>query len=213
MFKKLTRPQLEAFITRYGTEERILDVGSGGSAYSRYFPNRVTVDIDPARHPEIVADAHALPFKEDEFSLVLCTEMLEHTKHPEIVARELMRVLKPGGTLVLTTRFVYPLHDTPNDFFRFTKYGLRELFSQWTIVEERDELRDFSTLAALMQRIGFQTRLRGGRTTKALLYFFAWLVSNLDWLVAEEYGDIRKSVEERNILSTGVYVAVRKERI
>lgn len=210
MFQKYTRANVVEFISSYATSEKILDVGSGGSWYDRFFPNRLTVDIDPARKPDIVADAHSLPFKDGEFALVLCTEVLEHTKRPDIVADELMRVLKPGGILVLTTRFVYPIHDSPADFFRFTKYGLRELFSRWTILEERSELGDFSTIAALLQRIGFQSTLRGGKFTKLILYTVAYVFSKLDWLVKVEYGDINKSVTETNILSTGVYIAVRK---
>lgn len=210
MFNKLTRPHLAAFISQYATTERILDVGSGGSSYERYFPNRLTVDIDPGRKPQVVADAHALPFADNEFSHVLCTEVLEHTERPHVVAAELMRVLKPGGLLVLTTRFVYPIHDSPGDYFRFTKYGLRKLFSQWTIVEERPELGDFSSIAALLQRIGFQTDLWGGKFSKLILYSFAFVLSKFDRLIKKEYGDINRSVGETNILSTGVYIAVRK---
>jgi SAM-dependent methyltransferase len=213
MLKKLTRPQIAKFISRYATDERILDIGSGGSLYDRYFPSRLTVDIDPARRPEIVGDAHALPFSDGEFACVLCTEVLEHTERPEVVAGELMRVLKPGGVLVLTTRFVYPIHDSPGDYFRFTKYGLRKLFSRWTIIEVQSELGDFSTIAALLQRIGFQTDLRGGKFSKMILYAVAWLFSKLDWLIVMEYGDIKKSVQETNILSTGVYIAVKKEAV
>ena len=206
----MTRPNLEAFIVRYATNDRTLDVGSGGSSYDRYFPNRLTIDIDPARKPQVVGDAHALPFGDEEFSCVLCTEVLEHTERPHVVAQELMRVLKPGGILILTTRFVYPIHDSPGDYFRFTKYGLRKLFSGWTLIEEQSELGDFSTNAALMQRIGFQTDLRGGKFSKLVLYSIAWIFSKLDRLVKKEYGDINKSVTDTNILSTGVYIAVRK---
>jgi SAM-dependent methyltransferase len=208
--KKITRQAMEVFLKEYASDARTLDIGSGGSSYGRYFPNRFTVDIDPARNPEMVADAHALPFPDNEFSCVLCTEVLEHTKEPRRVAAELMRVLKPGGTLVLTTRFAYPLHDAPGDYFRFTKYGLQELFSSWSIIEIRSELGDFATIAALLQRIGFQTRLRGGRFSKLLLYAAARVFSALDWLIVDEYGDIGKSAKETNILSTGVYIAVRK---
>lgn len=210
MFKKFTRPQLEKFISRYATEERVLDIGSGGSSYGRFFPNRLTVDIDPDRKPEVVADAHSLPFKDNEFAFVLCTEVLEHTERPHVVAAELMRVLQKGGTLILTTRFVYPIHDSPGDYFRFTKYGLRKLFSSWNIIEEVSELNDFSAIAALMQRIGFQTDLRGGKFSKLILYAFAYLFSTLDWLIKKEYGDINKLIVDKNILSTGVYIAVKK---
>ena len=208
--KKLTRPNIEKFLRRYATMERTLDIGSGGSSYDRFFPNRLTVDIDPARKPEIVADAHALPFRDGEFACVLCTEVLEHTKDTRGVAAELMRVLRPGGVLILTTRFVYPLHDAPHDYYRFTKYGLRELFVRWQIVEQCSELGDFSTVGALLQRIGFQTTLRGGKLTKVFIYALAWIFSQLDWLVKAEYGDIKRAVPEQDILATGVYIAVQK---
>lgn len=213
MFSKITRPHIEKFISKYATNKRVLDIGSGGSSYGRYFPNRLTVDVDPGREPEVVADAHALPFSDGEFECILCTEMLEHTEDPRAVANELMRVLMPGGTLILTTRFVYPLHDSPGDYFRFTKYGLRRLFSKWTILEEQAELGDFSTIGALLQRIGFQTKLRGGKRSKLILYTIAWAFTKFDWIIKEEYGDIKKSGRESNILSTGVYIAVQKTEV
>ena len=92
MFQKITRKNLEAFLERHKTDKRTLDMGSGGSTYSRYFPNRLTVDIDPASNPEVVADAHSLPFADEEFEAVLCTEMLEHVKDPFQVEREQRRV-------------------------------------------------------------------------------------------------------------------------
>src|SRR3989344_2408900 len=119
MLRKITRRNLDIFLEKHRFEGRILDVGAGGSAYGKFFPNRVTVDIDFARKPDVVGDAHALPFKEEEFEMVLCTEVLEHLKNPSLALQEMKRVLKKDGLLVLTTRFVYPLHDTPGDYWRF----------------------------------------------------------------------------------------------
>lgn len=211
MFKKITRSHLEPFLSKYATTEKVLDVGSGGSSYQRFFPNRLSVDIDPARKPDVVADAHSLPFKEGEFGFVLSTEMLEHVQDPKKVVSELMRVLRPGGTLVLTTRFVYPLHDAPHDYWRFTKYGLRELFKEWEVVQLVAETSAFSTIAALMQRISFQTRLRLNKPTKLLVLLLAWIFNKLDFLVQAEYADIKKSAPEDHILTTGYYIVVRKQ--
>ncbi len=86
----------------------------GGSSYQRFFPNRLTVDIDQKRNPEIVADAKDLPFKDGEFETVLCTEVLEHVLNPFKVEEELRRVTKKDGLLILSTRFVFPLHDIPS---------------------------------------------------------------------------------------------------
>jgi len=160
MFRKITREKLNLFLAKYATKDRVLDIGSGGSSYDRYFPNRVSVDIDPLRKPDIVADAHNLPFKDGEFEFVLCTEVLEHLKDPKRAISEMNRVLNRGGMLVLTTRFVYPVHDAPNDYWRFTKYGLRELFKDWEVVELVPETETFSTIGVLLQRIAFQTNLK-----------------------------------------------------
>ncbi len=208
---KITRRNLESFLSRHATDARVLDIGAGGSSYHRYFPNRVTIDIDPERKPDIVGDAHTLPFRDGEFTYMLCTEVLEHLKDPRTAVSEMRRVLSAGGTLVLTTRFVYPLHDTPNDYYRYTKYGLRELFREWEIVELTPEAGTFSTVGVLLQRIGFQTHLRGGKVSKAFVYALAWIFDHMNWLVREEFGDIKRTEQETDILASGYYLVCKKK--
>lgn len=211
MFKKITRRNLENFLKKYATDEMVLDVGSGGSSYDRLFPNRITVDIDPDRHPQIVADASNLPFKDGEFKIVICTEMLEHVENPFLVEEELRRVVALGGRLILTTRFVYPLHDTPHDYWRFTKYGLLRLFKNWEILEIVSETESFSAIAALLQRISFQSILRFNKISKTLLLIVIKLFDNLNWLLLSEYGDIKRNKIEKDIMSTGYYIVCRKK--
>lgn len=211
MIKKITRKHLEHFLSRHATDKKVLDIGSGGSSYSRFFPNRITVDIDPARKPDVVADAHSLPFKDGEFEVILSTEMLEHVKDPFQVERELRRVTSTGGILILSTRFVFPIHDAPHDYWRFTKYGLRELFREWEIVELDGETRNFSTIGALLQRICFQSELRFNKFTKATLFFLAWVFSHLDGLTTKEFGDIKRSVMEKELMPTGYYIVCKKK--
>lgn len=210
MFQKVTRKNLEKFLALHATDARTLDIGSGGSSYGRYFPNRLTVDMDPARKPEIVADAHHLPFTDGEFESVLCTEVLEHTINPQQVVDECWRVLRPGGTLILTTRFVYPFHDAPHDYWRFTRSTLAMLFQRFSSTEITPEAGEFSTMAVLLQRIAFQTSLRGGKVTKLLLFMTAAVFTKLDWLVTKRYGDIKKSHEVTELMSSGYYVYAKK---
>jgi SAM-dependent methyltransferase len=211
MFQKITRKQLELFLAKYATDKRTLDLGSGGSSYERFFPNRVTVDLDPLRKPDIVADAQSLPFKDGEFEVVLCTEMLEHVVNPFKVEAELRRVLSPGGMLILSTRFVYPLHDTPHDYWRYTKYGLSKLFEAWEIIELKPETETFSAIGALLQRVSFQSRLRFNKLLKFFALLLAWAFDRLNWLIIEEYGDIRKSRREVQIMATGYYLAAKRK--
>ncbi len=211
MFKKITRAKLDLFLKEHATSDKILDIGSGGSSYDRYFPNRVSVDIDPKRKPDVIADAHNLPFKENEFNFVLSTEVLEHVKDPKTVIAEMKRVLKPRGKLVLTTRFIYPIHDAPHDYWRFTKYGLKELFKDWEILEIIPETKNFSALAVLFQRVAYQTKLHFNIVVKLKLFFFAFVLNHLNWLIKSEYGDIKKEVIEENILTSGYYLVCKKK--
>ncbi len=204
--KKITRKHLEQFLSRNASEERTLDIGAGGSSYGRFFPNRVSVDIDPKRKPDIVADAHKLPFKDGEFQVVLCTEVLEHLREPRTAIAEMRRVLKQKGSLILTTRFVYPLHDTPHDYWRFTVYGLRELFSDWDIVELIPETTDAETIAVLIQRIGFQTRMRFNKLSKLITFTLASIAPIGNKFIKIRYGDIGKNKEEEHIMASGYYL-------
>lgn len=62
------------------------------------------------------------------FVHVECWSVLEHAKRPWVLAENLQRLLVPGGTLHLTVPFVWRVHDYPQDFWRFTLDGVRELF-------------------------------------------------------------------------------------
>lgn len=184
---------------------------STNHSYDDLFPNRKTFDIDPARQPDILGDVHQLPFADNEIANILCTEVLEHLHTPQVAVDEMRRVLKPGGKLILTTRFVFPIHDQPMDFFRFTKYALGHLFRDWEIIEIVPETKTFSAIGALLQRTAFQTDLVGGKITKACLYGLAFLFDKLNWLIKQEYGNIKKDAPETEIMTTGYYIVARKK--
>ena len=213
MFQKLTRRSLDVFLAKHASSARALDVGGGstGHEHSRFFPNRTTVDIDPARKPDVVGDAHALPFNDASFKLVLCTEVLEHLVNPPQAIAEMYRVLTLGGTLILTTRFVYPLHDAPHDYFRFTRFGLEKLLESWSEVSIIPELSTMATLGALLQRVAYQTDMRGGKLAKGFVLFSAWCISKCNWLIRKEYGDIKRSVETPGIMASGYLVVAHKK--
>lgn len=73
--------------------------------------------------PDVFADAARIPFADQVFDAVILFDVLEHLEHPERAIAEIFRVLKPGGTLLMNTPFMYPLHDEPRDFRRWTHHG------------------------------------------------------------------------------------------
>jgi SAM-dependent methyltransferase len=209
---KLTRARLDPFLARQANTKYTLDIGCANAPYANLFPNRVGFDEREAPGVDVVGDAHALPFPDDTFEQILWTEVLEHLHAPQQAIDEMRRVLAPGGTLILTTRFIFPLHDVPGDFFRYTKYGLRHLLREWEIVSLEEEAGTMETLGVLLQRIAFQADLRGGIITKTLFLMLARITGVFSFLIKKEYGmrskiDVR---EEQSILASGYYVIARK---
>lgn len=208
--RKTVRVRLDELVPRYATDERVLDLGCADSRYAQYFPRRTGLDVVPGRGVQVVADAHSLPFRWDVFSFVLCTEMLEHARDPQRAIDEMRRVLVPGGKVLLTTRFLFPIHEAPKDFFRFTKYGLRHLFRRWTAVEIRADTLPFETLGELLRRIAFQSDLRWGRASVLTLLVAARLLPLGDRLIRKEYGDYARSVGDERVLTSGYHVLATK---
>jgi len=100
-----------------------LFVGGAGSET----PGFVNVDLFLLPGVDVAADAHDLPFADGVFTRIECDAVLEHTKDPARVMRELERVLAPGGHLHVVTPFCHPYHEYPEDYCRFTIAALREM--------------------------------------------------------------------------------------
>lgn len=154
--KHVIRKQFREF----ATDRRTLDLGCGRSPTADGFPNRVGVDVVPDTGVQVIADAHALPFSERSFEQIICSEVLEHLYEPARAAREMARVLQKGGLVALTVPFVYPVHEAPHDYQRFTSYGLRRLFvsSGFDVQQVTELFTEEQTLAILLQRVAFQRR-------------------------------------------------------
>ena len=195
------------------SDDFTLDLGCGESPYIKYFPNRIGFDFQAREGVDVVGDMHQLPFENEKFDIILCSEVLEHSRSPHIAIEEMKRVLKPGGTLILTTRFIFPIHDSPYDFYRYTKYGLRHLFRDWEIVELEEEAGTIKTLGILLQRIAFQTKLLGGKFTSAIFLLFAKIIPKFSFLAKEEFGKRHSGdiVREKSILVSGYYLVCKKK--
>lgn len=152
------RARLDAFIARHSSNGRTLDLGCGASPYADLFPNRVGADFVVRRGVAVRMDAQFLPFRSGQFDVVLCTEMLEHVREPAEVISEIGRVLRPGGTCILTTRFCYPIHDAPHDYYRFTQYSLRYLFRNWHVSELSADTTSSETIHTLQRYVAYQNK-------------------------------------------------------
>ena len=88
---------------------------------------------------------------EDKFDLVLCTNVLEHVYETKKAIKNLKSLMKDGGQLLVSVPFIYPLHDEPTDFWRFTEHALKKIFSEYKILKIKTTgLRQFPTQYILL---------------------------------------------------------------
>lgn len=98
--------------------------------------------------PKVFADAAALPFGDTSIDAVACYEVMEHVRRPDDVLAEIARVLKPGCAVELTMPFLYPIHDEPHDYQRWTRHRWERALQQVGLSIEMIENRGHSLSAA-----------------------------------------------------------------
>jgi len=135
IYKKLRELILSCNINN---SEKWLDVGCGTRPYEHLFPQGVYFGVDveesgrevDLKLPDLFYDGKTLPFPDASFDGVISTEVLEHVPDQSLLLLEIARVLRPGGSLILSVPFVYEEHEKPFDFFRFTQFGITELLAK-----------------------------------------------------------------------------------
>ncbi len=102
--------------------------------------------------PDIYGNAEQLPIKKSSIDAVLVLDVIEHVKDPESCIQEITRVLSEGGKLILNVPFMYPIHDAPHDFQRWTICGLRNSLEKNNLtIEKEDSLgNSFETSGLLL---------------------------------------------------------------
>lgn len=112
----------------------LLDLGCGNKPYETLYRPLTTSQIgcdivqSDKNKVDVICSVIDLPFPDEKFDTVFCTQVLEHVFEHDKIMNEIIRVLKPGGTLILTVPFAWELHEEPYDFFRYSKYALKQLF-------------------------------------------------------------------------------------
>lgn len=131
----------------------ILDMGCGIKPYESFFSfadKFVGFDIVKNERVDVVGSNWNLPFNNDEFDSLISTQVLEHTAKISETVLEIKRVVKNKGLIFISAPLTFPEHGAPYDFYRFTKYGLKEIFKDFEILEIRPLNGFLNTLLRLV---------------------------------------------------------------
>jgi SAM-dependent methyltransferase len=117
---------------------KLLDFGCGKKPYEKLFKvdEYIGLDILESGHEnsnkkaDVFYDGKIIPFENNNFDSIFCSEVFEHVFNLEEVIKELNRVLKINGKILLTMPFVWELHEKPYDFARYTVFGIKSLLEK-----------------------------------------------------------------------------------
>jgi SAM-dependent methyltransferase len=181
---------------------RLLDIGCGNKPLSPFLNPGVeyigldyppTVTKGYSGKADVFGDGQHLPFKSNSFDYVTVLDVMEHLPWPEAAFSEMVRVVKPGGRIITQTPFLYPLHDLPHDFQRWTHEGLmrfseRHPVSLSVITHHGKPLETAALLTNLALAKGTLESLQSKRLSSVLLplVILSFPIINLSgWLLAK----------------------------
>lgn len=129
--RKVMDNAVKNFASNYCKEGPTYDIGGVPRySYNKYFADYKTVNLDKKEKPDILANAAKLPFKNNTVNNILCLAMLEHVRKPEIVIKEMYRVMKKKACALVWVPFYWREHNYPIDNYRYTHQGINALLER-----------------------------------------------------------------------------------
>jgi len=164
---------------------KLLDVGCGKKPYASIFNCEIHVGVDVSTSPHInesideYFDGLNLPFQNESFDSVICTEVLEHCQNAEKLMLEMYRVLRPGGFIFFTVPMFIEHHEAPHDMRRYTYYGARSLAEQCGLeIVEVGDRGNFLSVSI----VAFYYAISQYLSRRPYIDFIYWLLFPFTWL-------------------------------
>lgn len=170
MFKVLSKYSSITFLPNYELRNAIaacsnevfgtiLDIGCGTKPYENLFncDSYIGLDTNNSGHNhlsskiDVYYDGLKIPFEDEYFDTILAFQVLEHVDDIESMLAEIRRVLKKSGKLLITVPLIWPEHEVPYDFRRWTSFGISNLLEKngFQIIQQKKVGSTPSVLAAL----------------------------------------------------------------
>lgn len=130
------------------SEKVVVHLGSGNT---RFHKDILNLDIIGYGNVNIIADITKIPLQSGSVDAVILDSVLEHVKQPDVVTKEVLRILKPQGNLFVSIPFMMGFHACPDDYYRWTEEGAKILLQDFKILKLKAEGGPTSALLWIFQ--------------------------------------------------------------
>jgi len=192
---------------------RLLDFGCGSKPYRSLFKvdEYVGVDFENEGHPhdneqiDVFYDGKSLPFPDNSFDSVLTSEVFEHIFNLPDIIKELSRVLRPGGKILITCPFLWKEHELPHDYARYTLFALRDMlhnngFTTRVSDKSGNFIQVITQLTVLYFFDTFYSKVQRIPIIKNIFEFIFFFGFNVIGFVADKILPTKKQVYFNNII-------------
>lgn len=187
----------------------VVDLGCGEMPYRSEFlkPNVVQyIGIDVANNnyhtavkPDLIWNGTEIPLETSSVDFLVATEFLEHYYDTLHILREIRRVLKPDGKLFFTVPGIWPIHEPPYDYHRFTPFTLEKVLAMSGFgSSEIKPLGGADYSFAIALALWFENRI-GHRTRRVLKPFVGRFIK---YIISR---DVPSSKFKSNQMYSGLY--------
>ncbi len=164
-------------------KSKVIDIGGKRSHKRGTFniddicSNVTYVNIDSSTNPDIEAGAEKIPVPNESFDIALMGELLEHVPDPKLVLSEAYRVIRPGGKIIATTPFIFPIHADPYDFGRYTNIFWEKIATDigFKNIEIQTQGTFFAVTALMIQHLFLSQKKSWRPIQYPLVRFFMWI--------------------------------------
>ena len=211
--KILSRKGIYPFLNRefekIESNKKVLTIGAGGEVNKLLKKHSIensfnvtSFDISENMRPDILGDICTYDFEENKYDYIVIAEVLEHLHSPHLAIDKIGHVLNSNGKVILTVPFIFPIHERPYDYYRYTKYGLGFLFKDFCNVKIKERNSWIEAINALHVRLVMDQNI----TSRLFAPFFIILAFlNLPFVL------ILSKIIKTDFITTGYLLTAEKK--
>ncbi|MDD5672573.1 MAG: class I SAM-dependent methyltransferase [Chitinivibrionales bacterium] len=154
---------------------------------------------------DIMGTAYSTGLKNESVDTVFSAAVLEHLEEPSLAIKEMNRILKPEGILILSAPFIWHVHEAPRDFYRYAKDGFEHLLKS-----NGFEVLEIKALAGFWVTFFVLLLYYVGRFNRGIIKFFPIIPAFI--LLIQIIAFVLNKIDPKSDIWTWAYVAVGRKK-